>query len=101
MRLTVNTTGKTFTAAKAPEPKLQDGSQRTDKESGLPLWQVQLLVVDSDGGDVVSVTVAGEKPAVAPLDVVVVEDLVAIPWAATDNGKLRHGVSFRAARVYC
>lgn len=97
MILTIDTTGKRFTVTKAPEPKtMNNGEHRADKATGLPLWSTQLVVVDNDGGDIISVTTAGEKPPPIELDdPVTVHGLVAIPWDAGN----RHGIAFRAIAI--
>lgn len=96
MRLTIDITGVTFFCTRAPEPRtaFETGAPRLDKESGLPLFQVQLAALDSSGGEVLNVTVTG-APQVAVGSPVVVEGLVAIPWAQGD----RSGVAYRAASV--
>jgi hypothetical protein len=49
-------------------------------------------VLDETGGEVITITTAGEKPDVTVGQLIVVEQLEAIPWAT--NG--RNGVAFRA-----
>lgn len=58
------------------------------------LWQVQLMALDQDGGEVLAVTVAGE-PEVKVGEPVAVDGLVAMPWSQGD----RSGVAFRAASI--
>ena len=96
MKLYVDTTGKQVTVSKDPEPKNdQNGSQRSEKGTGRPMWSTQVFVLDETGGEVLSVTTAGEKPNVRVGDLVTVEQLEAIPWAT--NG--RNGVAFRAVSL--
>ncbi len=93
MKLYVDTQGKQVTASKDPEPKNdQNGNQRSEKGTGRPMWSTQVFVLAESGGEVISVTTAGEKPNVTVGQLVTVEQLEAIPWAT--NG--RNGVAFRA-----
>ncbi|PBA71536.1 hypothetical protein CKJ76_11995 [Mycobacterium avium] len=72
----------------------ETGAPRIDKETGLVLWQVQLMALDQDGGEILAVTVAGE-PKVKVGEPVAVDGLVAIPWSQGD----RSGVAFRATSI--
>ena len=93
MKLYVDTTGKQVTVSKATEPKNdQNGKQRQQKDSGWLMWSTQVFVLDENGGEVIAITTAGEKPNVEVGQLVAVEQLEAIPWAT--NG--RNGVAFRA-----
>lgn len=96
MRLLIDTHHKQFTVTKAPEPRVthDTGVPRTDRQTGEPLFSVQLLVLDDTGGEVIAVTVAGQ-PALTVGAPVAVTDLVAIPWQQGD----RSGVAFRAASI--
>ena len=96
VKLYVDTTGKQVTVSKATEPKNdQNGSQRSEKGTGRPMWSTQVFVLDETGGEVITVTTAGEKPNVTVGQLVAVEQLEAIPWAT--NG--RNGVAFRAVSL--
>jgi hypothetical protein len=93
VKLYVDTTGKQVTVSKDTEPKNdQNGNQRSEKGTGRLMWSTQVFVLDETGGEVISVTTAGEKPSVRVGQLVTVEQLEAIPWAT--NG--RNGVAFRA-----
>ena len=93
MKLYVDTSGKQVTVSRDPEPKNdQNGNQRSEKGTGRPMWSTQVFVLDETGGEVISVTTAGEKPSVSVGQLVTVQQLEAIPWAT--NG--RNGVAFRA-----
>ena len=93
MKLYVDTTGKQVTVSKPTETKNdQNGNQRSEKGTGRLMWSTQVFVLDENGGEVISITTAGEKPNVKVGELVVVEQLEAIPWAT--NG--RNGVAFRA-----
>jgi hypothetical protein len=96
MRLRIDTTGVQFFCTRAAEQRTvhETGAPRIDKETGLVLWQVQLMALDHDGGEVLAVTVAGE-PKVKVAEPVTVDALVAMPWSQGD----RSGVAFRAASI--
>lgn len=96
MKLYVDTTGKQVTVSKQTEPKNdQNGNQRSEKGTGRLMWSTQVFVLDETGGEVITVTTAGEKPTVSVGQLVAVEQLEAIPWAT--NG--RNGVAFRAVSL--
>lgn len=65
-----------------------------DRETGLPLWQVQVMALDASGGEVVAITVAGQ-PKVSVGSLVKVDGLTALPWSQEG----RSGVAFRAESV--
>jgi len=96
MRLRIDTTGAQFFCTREAEQRTvhETGAPRIDKETGLVLWQVQLMALDQDGGEILAVTVAGE-PKVKVGEPVAVDGLVAIPWSQGD----RSGVAFRAASL--
>ena len=96
MKLYVDTTGKQVTVTKDPTEKLeQNGRQKVERGTGRPMWSTQVFVLDDDGGEVITVTTAGEKPNVKVGQVVAVSKLEALPWAT--NG--RNGVAFRAEEI--
>jgi hypothetical protein len=96
VKLIVDTSRKQVTATKDPVERLdQNGKQRYDKETGRAMWSTQVFVLDTDGGEVITVHTAGEKPNVKVGELVTVSDLEALPWAT--NG--RNGVSFRASAI--
>jgi hypothetical protein len=96
VKLIVDTTGKQVTATKEPVERLdQNGKQRYDKETGRAMWSTQVFVLDQDGGEVITVHTAGEKPELKVGQLVSVSNLEALPWAT--NG--RNGVSFRAIAI--
>jgi hypothetical protein len=100
MRLMLNTSGYVFEAAKAAEPKLDrehGGIQRQDRETGRPLWIVQVIAKGPDGAEVLNVTVAGDQPKLTPGMTVDLKGLEAIPWAGKD-GKSR--TAYRAEAVH-
>ena len=96
MRLEIRTENKQFTVSHAPEPRTdQSGRQRTEKGTGAPQWQLQLVAMDETGAEVIRVTVAGNPPEVVPGQPVQVEGLVAFPWQ--QDG--RSGVAYRADAI--
>ncbi|WJR34213.1 hypothetical protein P3F83_01830 [Mycobacteroides immunogenum] len=96
MKLKVDTSAVSFMCTKTPEPRTDFGSgaPKIDKATGAVLFQVQLMALDADGGDVLSVTTAGE-PKVSVGQQVAVTNLVATPWS--QDG--RSGVAFRADSI--
>lgn len=96
MRLMVDTSRVSFTVSREAQAKVEQGTnpaQRRDRNTGFPLWTVQLVAMEADGAEVINVTVASEQPPkVTPGQLVSPMELQAIPWA--QNGK--NGVAFRA-----
>jgi hypothetical protein len=96
VKLHVDTTTKQVTVSKETEPKNdQNGNQRFEKGTNRPMWSTQVFVLDETGGEVITVTTAGEKPNVKVGQLVSLVQLEAIPWAT--NG--RNGVAFRALEL--
>ena len=96
MKLYVDTSDKQVTVSKAPDEKRdQNGRQKTERDTGRPMWSTQVFVLDEEGGQVLSVTTAGEKPNVKVGQPVTLSKLEALPWAT--NGK--NGVAFRAIEL--
>ena len=96
MKLYVDTSAKQITVTLEPvEKKDQNGRQRTERDTGRPMWSTQVFVLDDDGGEVITVTTAGEVPNVKVGQSVTVSKLEALPWAT--NG--RSGVAFRAEEI--
>ena len=96
MKLYVDTNGKQVTVTKDPTEKVeQNGRQKTERNTGRLTWSTQVFVLDDDGGEVITVTTAGEKPNVKVGQELAVSKLEALPWAT--NG--RSGVAFRAAEI--
>ena len=96
MKLKIDTAGVSFTCTRAPDQRanFDTGQPRMDKATGLPLWLVQVMALDESGGDVISVTVAGE-PKVSVGRAVTVTGLVALPWS--QDG--RSGIAYRADAI--
>jgi hypothetical protein len=97
VRLIIDTSQVTFTVGREAQPKTdQNGIQRVERNTNIPMWSVQLVAMDGGGADVISVTVAAaQAPKVATGVVVTPLELQAIPWA--QNG--RNGVAFRASDI--
>ena len=96
MKLYVDTISKQVTVTKDPIEKAdQNGRQKTERGTGRPMWSTQVFVLDDDGGEVITVTTAGEVPNVKVGQSVAVSKLEALPWAT--NG--RSGVAFRAEEI--
>src|SRR6202171_6074697 len=91
MKLRIDTTGVSFVCTRAPEQRVafDTGQPRIDRETGQPLWQVQLMALDVSGAEVIAVTVAGE-PGVTVAQPVQVDGLIAPPW----NQDGRSGVAY-------
>ena len=96
MKLYVDTSSKQVSVTKEATEKLeQNGRQKVERETGRPMWSTQVFVLDDDGGEVITVTTAGEVPSVKVGQSVAVSKLEALPWAT--NG--RSGVAFRAEEI--
>lgn len=82
MKSRIDTSGTTFVCTRAPEPRtaFDTGQPKIDQPTGLPLWLAQLMALDSFGGEVIAVTVAGD-PKITVGQPVQVEGLVALPWS--------------------
>jgi hypothetical protein len=96
MKLRIATDGVSFICTRSAEQRIafDTGQPKVDRETGLPLWQIQLMALDSSGGDVIAVTVAGD-PNVTVGQPVQVDGLVALPWS--QDG--RSGTAFRADAI--
>ena len=96
MKLIVDTIGKQVTVSReAVEKTEQNGRQRQERGTGRLMWSTQVFVLDDDGGEVITVTTAGERPNVKVGQPVSLSKLEALPWAT--NG--RNGVAFRAEEI--
>ena len=96
MKLYVDTGTKQVQVSKDPVEKTeQNGRQKTERGTGRLMWLTQVFVLDDDGGEVIAITTAGEKPDVKVGQLVIVSKLEALPWAT--NG--RNGVAFRAQEL--
>jgi hypothetical protein len=79
----------------------QTGEIAMDRETGVPLMTVGLLVSDEGQGDLYQVTVpnTGIDASLTPGTMVAVTGLRARDWENEFNGQKRHGISFRAVAV--
>ncbi|MPZ60487.1 MAG: hypothetical protein GEU93_04155 [Propionibacteriales bacterium] len=82
-------------------PKNERGTevQMKDKQSGEPLWLVQLAVLEEANGaeSMITVTVAGQQPRVSPGQKVKPVRLRAIPWCPDGKSEVR--IAYRAESV--
>jgi len=97
MKLNLELNGKQFSVTRETVEKTdgQSGRQKVERGTGRPMWSTQVFVLDDDGGEVITVTTAGEKPNVRVGQLVSLSKLEALPWAT--NG--RNGVAFRAEEI--
>lgn len=97
MRLLIDTSTTSFSTGRPFERKVDDnGVQRLDRRTRLPLWSAQLIAMDEAGADTIIVTIAAtEPPNLTQGQPVSLVRLVALPWA--NNG--RNGVAYRADEV--
>ncbi len=99
MRLMLDTSQVSFLVTKAPEPRRDYGKteQKVERETGRPVWVLEVLAQEPDGGQVIRVSVAGDQPRVTQGQPVRIEGLEAIPWV--QHEKKSSGVAFRASSV--
>lgn len=97
MRLLIDTSNVSFTVGREVLPKTdQNGVQRVERNTNIPMWSVQLVAMDDGGAEVIVVTVAAPQPPKVNIGQPVVPvELQAIPWA--QNG--RNGVAYRAIEM--
>ncbi|EXG80272.1 hypothetical protein CryarDRAFT_1338 [Cryptosporangium arvum DSM 44712] len=84
-----------FLALSAPEARVdQAGRAVVDKQTGLPLFRVQIaLLHPNEPAGLVSVTVAGQPEGIAPATPVTLTRFTGRPWIG-DQGNW--GIAFRA-----
>lgn len=96
MELLIDTSHKSFSVGRPFERRLDDnGVQRLDRKTRMPLWAAQLIVMDERGADTIVVTVAGDPPQFQQGQPVTPVQLIAFPW----NRNGREGIAFRAAEI--
>src|SRR4051794_21502330 len=95
MRLPIDTSGMTFMAA-APAKPVTDFDTRQHKadENGELLYNLQVVALDTDGAQIITVKTPGD-PGVVQGAMIELDGLVGMPWAMNE----RSGVAFRAKRV--
>ena len=96
MRLLIDIARVTFTVTKAPaEKRDQNQMQKKDRTTGEPLWTTQVMALDETGGEMLTITTAGQPPKVNVGQQVTPAELEAIPWAT--NG--RSGTAYKATSL--
>ena len=96
MKLRIDKSKVSFTVTKETQNKTDnEGRQRADRTTGELLFTVQVMALDDTGGEMLTVTVAGQPPKVSVGQTVDPVELEAIPWA--QNG--RNGVAYRAKEL--
>src|SRR3954468_24938719 len=95
MKLPIDTSGMTFMCAAPARPvtDFDTGQQKADVNGEL-LFNLQVVALDEDGAQILSVKVPGD-PKVGQGTMLRLLGLVAMPWSMND----RSGVAFRANRV--
>ena len=71
-----------------------DTRQHKVDDNGEPLFNLQVVALDPDGAQIITVKVAGD-PQVAQGAMLALDGLVAMPWSMNE----RSGVAFRANSV--
>src|SRR3954469_8196355 len=96
MRLPIDITGMTFMCAAPARPvtDFETKQQKADLSTGELLYNLQVVALDEEGAQIITVRVAGD-PKVGQGAMLKLEGLVAMPWSMGD----RSGVAFRANRV--
>ena len=96
MRLPIDIAGMTFMCAAPARPvtDFDTKQQKADLATGELLYNLQVVALDEDGAQIITVRVAGD-PKVGQGVMLKLDGLVATPWSMGD----RSGVSFRANRV--
>jgi hypothetical protein len=56
MKLKIDTSAVSFICTRLPEQRIafDTGQPKVDRETGQPLWQVQLMALDASGADVIA-----------------------------------------------
>jgi hypothetical protein len=96
MRLPIDIAGMTFMCAAPARPvtDFETKQQKADLTTGELLYNLQVVALDEEGAQIITVKVAGD-PKVGQGAMLRLEGLVALPWSMND----RSGVAFRANRV--
>ncbi len=96
MRLPIDIAGMTFMCAAPARPvtDFETKQQKADLATGELLYNLQVVALDEDGAQIITVRVAGD-PKVGQGAMLKLDGLVATPWSMGD----RSGVAFRANRV--
>jgi hypothetical protein len=96
VRLPIDTSQLTFMCAAPARPvtDFETKQHKADLVTGELLYKVQTVALDSEGAEVIQLTVAGD-PKVGQGAMLKLEGLVALPWSMGE----RSGVSFRANKI--
>jgi hypothetical protein len=96
VRLPIDTSQLTFMCAAPARPvtDFETKQHKADLVTGELLYKVQTVALDSDGAEIIQLTVAGD-PKVGQGAMLKLEGLVALPWSMGE----RSGVSFRASKI--
>jgi hypothetical protein len=96
VRLPIDTSQLTFMCAAPARPvtDFDTKQHKADLVTGELLYKVQTVALDSEGAEIIQLTVAGD-PKVGQGAMLKLEGLVALPWSMGD----RAGVSFRASKI--
>jgi hypothetical protein len=95
MKLPIDTSGMTFMCAAPARPVTDfDTGQHKVDGNGELLFNLQVVALDEDGAQIISVKVPGD-PRTGQGTMLRLDGLVAMPWSMND----RSGVAFRAIRV--
>ena len=102
-RLFLDVQNVIFEMADDVTPKRDEkGVQKSDRETGLPMWTASLFgrgrTLGKKWNASFDVTIVSEdKPTAEDGDQVVPVDLEALPWVSEQNGRTRSGVAFKAS----
>jgi hypothetical protein len=96
VRLPIDTSQLTFMCAAPARPvtDFETKEHKADLVTGELLYKVQTVALDSEGAEMIQLTVAGD-PKVGQGAMLKLEGLVALPWSMGE----RSGVAFRANRI--
>jgi hypothetical protein len=96
VRLPIDTSQLTFMCAAPARPvtDFETKQHKADVVTGELLYKVQTVALDSEGAEIIQLTVAGD-PKVGQGAMLKLEGLVALPWSMGE----RSGVSFRASKI--
>ena len=96
MKLPIDTSALKFASGGAPKPIVDFGTKMPKlDENGVPMFQVTLFTITSDGEENLKVKVSGEPKGLTPFGIVKITNLMAQTWEVNDQ----HGVSFRADAI--
>jgi hypothetical protein len=96
-RLMLDTTNVIFEVSQPATPKMENGTQKLDFETKMPVWMVVLYARGRGWSAVFNVAVINpEKPTSDVCEQVIPVDLEALPWAnKRRDGEVQSGTAFR------